>query len=120
MYVWKYTPNRCIQSLPRGAPELDRQMLAKPSHEMTHPAEAGSGVPPIPANQDAHHLNDPILTIQDAAADLSVSRRTIYDWVHKGLIEPPQKLGPRRVGYLRSTIERFKATRPLAFQPSRR
>jgi excisionase family DNA binding protein len=60
---------------------------------------------------------DPILTIQEAAADLSVSRRTIYDWVHKGIIEPPQKLGLRRVGYLRSTIERFKASRPPAFQP---
>lgn len=62
---------------------------------------------------------DPIFTIDEAAADLSVSRRTIYDWVHKGIIEPPQKLGLRRVGYRRSTIDRFKASRPAAFQPRR-
>lgn len=61
--------------------------------------------------------NDPILTIQQVAADLSVSRRTLYDWMHKGIIEPPQKLGLRRVGYRRSAVERFKEARPLAFVP---
>lgn len=63
--------------------------------------------------------HDPILTIDEAAEDLSVSRRTIYDWVHKGIIEPPQKLGPRRVGYRQSTIDCFKASRPAAFLPRR-
>jgi excisionase family DNA binding protein len=95
-------------------------MLAKPPHELTHPVEAEFGAPPVPTNRDALYRDDPILTIQEVATDLSVSRRTIYDWVHKGIIEPPQKLGPRRVGYRRSTIERFKASRPLAFHAGQR
>ena len=95
-------------------------MLAKSSLELTHPPEAGLATPSAPSRQNDGHRDDPILTIQEAATDLSVSRRTIYDWVHKGIIEPPQKLGPRRVGYRRSTIEQFKATRPPAFRSNGR
>jgi excisionase family DNA binding protein len=62
-------------------------------------------------------LNDPVLSIQQVAADLGVSRRTVYDWVHKGILEPPRRLGLRRVGYLKSTIDQFKVGRPAAFMP---
>jgi excisionase family DNA binding protein len=80
-----------------------------------------------PSSQSPHQTDDagrftsddPIMTVEQVAADLSVSRRTLYDWMHKGIIEPPQKLGLRRVGYRRSAIERFKAARPLAFVPRR-
>jgi excisionase family DNA binding protein len=77
--------------------------------------------PPATPNQSAFASralghDDPIMTIKDVAADLSISRRTVYDWIHKGLLDPPQKLGLRRVGYRKSTIDQFKVSRPAAFR----
>lgn len=84
------------------------------------PLSAATGLLEMPAptsRQIARHHADPVLTMQEATADLSVFRRTNYDGIHKGIVEQHQKLGLHRVGFLRSTIMRLKASRPPAFRP---
>ena len=57
---------------------------------------------------------DKIYRAKEAMAYLSVSSTTLYEWVHKGLLPAPIKLGPRASGWRQSTLDAFIARRQAA------
>jgi len=67
-----------------------------------------------------HHLKgdravieDRFLRIREAARYLGVSRVTVYNWQKARLLPLPIKLGPNTVGYRRSDLDAFIASRAV-------
>jgi prophage regulatory protein len=46
-----------------------------------------------------------ILRLDDVEARTGIQRRTLYNWIDRGLFPRPINLGPRTVGWLDSDID---------------
>jgi len=56
-------------------------------------------------NPDAQEL----WSVSKLAKRLTVSRKTIYGWVYRGLIKP-ERIGPRLIRFTQETVERWLQT----------
>lgn len=64
-------------------------------------------------------MSDPLLSLNDVAKELGVSRSTLQRMYRQyKTIEPPVQISRRRLGYFRSTVERIK--REIASQQTER
>jgi predicted DNA-binding transcriptional regulator AlpA len=58
------------------------------------------------------------LRFRDLQELFGVSRATLYNWIHQGLLPPPRRLGPKGgtnvVVWPPDVIRRFMSTRPAA------
>lgn len=48
----------------------------------------------------------PLLTVEDVATRCQVKKKTVYNWIYKGLITPI-KVGPRLVRFEPKEVERW-------------
>lgn len=55
--------------------------------------------------------DDPIIRPSAAKHMLGITTTTLYDWVKRGLLPRPIKLGPRATGWRKSTLDKFIAQR---------
>lgn len=56
-------------------------------------------------------MNNHVLTISEVADLTTLSKGTIYNYIKSGVLPPPLRLGPRRVGYRLADIEAWLASR---------
>lgn len=54
------------------------------------------------------------VSINDLAAQLTISRATVYRWVDIQVLPRPVKLGPSRVAFLQHELDAALAARPRA------
>ena len=59
-------------------------------------------------------LSQPLYSPKDACELLRISNSTLYEFIKKGILPLPIKIGPRRVAFLRGDLEAFLASRPRA------
>ena len=59
---------------------------------------------------EAVRLDEPLLTVEDAALLLSVKPATVYEWVRSGQL-PCLRLGPRAIRFTRPLLERWAEER---------
>lgn len=52
-------------------------------------------------------MNDELLTMDEVAEMLGAHRSSVYNWIRSGRLDPPIRIGPRKVAYKRSTIQDF-------------
>ncbi len=57
---------------------------------------------------------DRAMRISEVSEAIGASRSTIYVWLSKGMFPKPRRLGVRRVGWLRSDIQKWLQSRPEA------
>jgi prophage regulatory protein len=55
---------------------------------------------------------DEFLRLKAVLQRSGLSRATIYDYIARDLFPPPKQLGPRRVGWAKSDIDAWVASRP--------
>lgn len=65
--------------------------------------------PPKPLSCD-----DQLLDTAQVESAVGVHRSTIRRWEREGIFPARRQIGPRRVGWLRSEVERFMASLPSA------
>jgi prophage regulatory protein len=46
-------------------------------------------------------------------------RKTIYNWVRKGLFPEPVQIGPNKIGWYEDEIQKWLESRPRGFMPVR-
>jgi predicted DNA-binding transcriptional regulator AlpA len=56
---------------------------------------------------------DAVISVAAAARFLNVHHQTLRRWWRRGTFPRPKKLGPGRIGFLRSEVLNWIATRPL-------
>jgi predicted DNA-binding transcriptional regulator AlpA len=66
--------------------------------------------PKIPHNK----FDDPVMSRLAVARQLCVSEVTLWRMVQQGLLQKPLQISARRVGWRKSTIEAFLASREAA------
>ena len=54
---------------------------------------------------------DSFVPIRQVCQTTSASRSTIYSWIELKLFPPPVKIGPRRVAWRKSDIDKWMASR---------
>lgn len=64
-------------------------------------------------------MEDRIYRVKDAMAYLNVSRTTLHEWVQKGLLPRALSLGPRAVGWRKSTLDSFIESRQAATEQAK-
>lgn len=61
-------------------------------------------------------MDEQLLSMDEAAEILGAHRTSLYSWIRQGLLDPPIRVGARKVAYRPSTIQHFIDTR----QPARK
>ena len=80
-----------------------------------HPAHGAGGFAVPERNEVSSMTNDAIVLESELRAKiLPVSRSTLWRWESNGDFPKRRKLGPRRVGWLRSDIDEWLQSRPTA------
>lgn len=59
-------------------------------------------------------MADPIYRRKEAADYLSISLTTLWEWCKAGRLPHPIKMGPRAVGWRKSTLDQFISSREAA------
>lgn len=54
---------------------------------------------------------DPLVPPAEAARLLGTHRVTIHRWVKQGILPPPLRITPRKIGWRQSTIENLLTSR---------
>ena len=58
-----------------------------------------------------------LLSLEEVLRRTACKRSTLYRWIAAGLFPPPVKIGPRRVAWRKSDVDRWIATRSRAGGP---
>jgi prophage regulatory protein len=58
--------------------------------------------------------SDRFMAIIEVMKTSGTSRSTVYEWVKRGILPKPRKLGPRRVGWLASEMAEWVKSREIS------
>ena len=81
--------------------------------------EGHGGLIPHPerSHQVTTAIEPEVIRAKDLPAVLGVTKRTIQRWRHDGVLPPAIRLGPNAVGWRRSDIIEWLASRPVEGTP---